>query len=264
MTTSLKKWLPGLASVALLAGCAQVPLDAGQTPEDPYESFNRQMFAFNDNLDRAVLTPVTKGYRWVVPEKGREGVSNVVNNLGEPNNALNNFLQGKVSEGITSTFRFLLNTTLGVGGIFDVATWVGMERAPEDFGQTLGVWGVGEGPYLVLPLLGPSSGRDVFRWPVSAATDPMTYVLWDEDWYWRVGYAGIEAVDLRSRMMDAGLDDMRANVVDEYVAVRNAYRQQRRHAIADGAQSGEEELESLTPLSFDDDDTSDDNTVKEP
>lgn len=253
MKKQLLLLFPMALGAVMLAGCANVPPEAGQRPEDPYEGFNRQMFAFNDSLDRVVVKPITEGYRWAVPEKAREGVSNVVDNLGEPNNALNHFLQGKVSEGIASTFRFLLNSTLGVVGIFDVATWVGMEKTNEDFGQTLGVWGFGEGPYLVLPILGPSTGRDVFKWPVDAATDPMTYVLWDEKWYWRVGYALGEGVDLRSRMMDAGLDDMRLNVVDEYVAVRDAYLQQRRNAVADGERSVEEELETLTPLSFEDD-----------
>ena len=129
-----------------LSGCANVPPDAGQNPEDPYEAFNRNMHAFNVMVDDAALKPVTKGYRWVTPQFVQDGVSNAIDSLGEVNNTLNNVLQGKVDQGITSAFRFMLNSTIGVFGLFDVATWVGMERAPEDFGQTLGVWGVPAGP----------------------------------------------------------------------------------------------------------------------
>ena len=125
----------------LLAGCAQVPPDAGQTPHDPHEAFNRHMWAFNDALDRAVLKPVAEGYVAVTNEPVRDAVSNAVDNLLEPNNAVNNLLQGKGKAGVESTFRFLVNSTFGIAGLFDVASWIGMERRPEDFGQTLAVWG---------------------------------------------------------------------------------------------------------------------------
>lgn len=246
-----------------LSGCANVPPDAGQHPEDPYEGFNRNMHAFNVMLDDVALKPVTKGYRWVTPQFARDGVSNALDNLGEVNNTLNNVLQGKVDKGITSAFRFMLNSTIGVFGLFDVASWVGMERAPEDFGQTLGVWGVSDGPYLELPLLGPSGARDIFRWPVQAAANPITYVTLNEQG-WGLAYESVNAVDTRSRMMDAGLDDMRANVVDEYVAIRDAYRQSRRLAVADGQIDPDAQLENLTPLSFDDEeeDASEEKAVK--
>ena len=206
-----------------LSGCANVPPDAGQNPEDPYEAFNRNMHAFNVMVDDAALKPVTKGYRSVTPQIVQDGVSNAIDNLGEVNNTLNNVLQGKVDQGITSAFRFMLNSTIGVFGLFDVATWVGMERAPEDFGQTLGVWGVPEGPYFELPLLGPSGGRDIFKWPVQTATNPITYLTWDE-----------------------------------YVAIRDAYRKSRRMAVADGQIDEDAQLNSLTPLSFDDEEAEDD------
>ena len=246
-----------------LSGCANVPPDAGRHPEDPYEGFNRNMHAFNVMLDDVALKPVTKGYRWVTPQFARDGVSNALDNLGEVNNTLNNVLQGKVDKGITSAFRFMLNSTIGVFGLFDVASWVGMERAPEDFGQTLGVWGVSDGPYLELPLLGPSGARDIFRWPVQAAANPITYVTLNEQG-WGLAYESVNAVDTRSRMMDAGLDDMRANVVDEYVAIRDAYRQSRRLAVADGQIDPDAQLESLTPLTFDDEeeDASEEKAVK--
>lgn len=247
-----KKLLLSLATVVMLAGCAEIPQDAGSNPEDPYESFNRQMFYINDQLDRKILKPVTTGYRWVVPEFARNRVSDALSNLAEPTTSVNSFLQGKGSDGMTSVFRFLVNSTFGIVGLFDVAEKIGMPKKPEDFGQTLGVWGVGDGPYLVLPFLGPSGARDVFRYPVGFATDAGTYALWGEGWWSGVALAGVAAVDMRSNMMDAGLDDMRGNVLDEYVAVRDAYRQQRRHDVADGNVSEEETLETLTPLSFDD------------
>ena len=252
------KFLLPLAAVFLMAGCAQVPPDAGSNPEDPYESFNRQMFYVNDQLDRKVLKPVTTGYRWLVPEYARDRVSDALSNLSEPTTAANSFLQGKGGDGVTSVFRFLVNSTFGIAGIFDVAEMIGMPKKPEDFGQTLGVWGVGEGSYLVLPLLGPSGTRDMFRYPFAVATDAGTYLLHNEDWYAAVALAGVAAVDMRSEMMDKGLDDMRGNILDEYVAVRDAYRQQRRHEIADGNVSEEETLETLTPLSFDDYEDEDD------
>lgn len=239
-------------SAALLAGCAQVPQDAGQNPEDPWETFNRNMWAFNEGVD-AVVKPVTEGYRFIVPKPAREGVSNFFDNLLEPGNAVNNLLQGKAGGTLTSVFRFVLNSTIGIGGLFDVATWVGMERQPEDFGQTLGVWGVGDGPYLVLPFLGPSGARDIWRWPVQAALNPMTYVLWDEDWYWEAAYVAVDGIDTRSRLIDSGFDDMLVNTLDPYTAVRTAYRQLRRNQVSDGQQTGEEQLRGLTPLDYGDD-----------
>lgn len=247
------KLLLSCMSCLLLAGCAHIPEDAGSHPDDPYEKFNRQMFYFNDRLDQHVLKPVTLGYRWAVPGAARDCVSNALSNLAEPTTTANSFLQGKGRDGITSAFRFLVNTTFGVAGLFDVAEKIGMPKKSEDFGQTLGVWGVGDGPYLVLPVLGPSGGRDVFRYPLDYATNAGTYLLWNEEWYTAVALAGLTAVDMRSRMIDQGLDDMRGNVLDEYVAVREAYRQQRRHDIADGNLSEAETLETLTPLSFEDD-----------
>ena len=239
-----------------LSGCANVPPDAGQNPEDPYEAFNRNMHAFNVMVDDAALKPVTKGYRWVTPQFVQDGVSNAIDNLGEVNNTLNNVLQGKVDQGITSAFRFMLNSTIGVFGLFDVATWVGMERAPEDFGQTLGVWGVPE------PVFRAAASRSLGRTrhlQVARADRHQSHHLSD------VGRVGVEhgvcgrrRVDTRSRMMDAGLDDMRANVVDEYVAIRDVYRQSRRMAVADGQIDEDAQLNSLTPLSFDDEEAEDD------
>ena len=147
-----------LAAFALTACVTVTPENA----EDPYEDFNRSMYAFNDGLDRAVLEPVAKGYRAVTNEPIRGGVTNFVNNLGEPITFANEVLQGKVGNAAGTVGRFVINTTIGIVGIFDPAGAIGIQRTDEDFGQTLGVWGVQPGHYLVLPLIGSTSPRDLF------------------------------------------------------------------------------------------------------
>src|SRR5689334_19303494 len=144
-----------LLAALSLSACATT--QAVDLNADPYEDFNRQMFAFNDGLDKAVLEPVAKGYRAVTNEPVREGVSNFVSNLGEPVTFANEVLQGKLPQAAGTVGRFLLNTTIGVAGIFNPAQSFGIERTNEDFGQTLGVWGVASGPYLVLPFLGSTT-----------------------------------------------------------------------------------------------------------
>lgn len=240
--------IPALMA-GLLAGCAQVPPDAGQTPHDPHEAFNRHMWAFNDALDRAVLKPVAEGYVAVTNEPVRDAVSNAVDNLLEPNNAVNNLLQGKGKAGVESTFRFLVNSTFGIAGLFDVASWIGMERRPEDFGQTLAVWGAGGGSYWVLPFLGPTTTRDVWRYPVQWGLTPTTYLYWDEDWWLGAAHTVVTAVDGRARLLEVE-DQVRGATMDEYIAVREAYLSMRRNAVRDGEVSEEEELGGLTPLNF--------------
>lgn len=240
------------ASVAALfaAGCAQVPPDAGQNPADPFEKFNRNMWAFNDALDRAVAKPVATAYVDWTPEFLRNRITRMSANLFEPSNALNNTLQGKVNDGVTSVFRFLVNSTFGIAGMFDVAEWIGMQERREDFGQTLGVWGVPPGPYLVLPFLGPSSGRDVTRYVEEFGTNPLTYALWHEDWWLSASITTVVFIDGRAQLLQ--LEDMRSSTLDEYVAVRDAYLSMRANLVRDGeALDEEEELETLTPLEFD-------------
>lgn len=250
----MQKLLTSLAgttvAAVLLAGCAQVPPNAGENPSDPYERVNRNIYAFNDSIDRALFRPVAETYVEWTPEWVRTRVSNVVDNLGDPGNAVNNTLQGKVDRGIESLMRFLVNSTFGIAGIFEVADEIGLKRHSEDFGQTLGVWGVGSGSYLVLPILGPSSTRDWTRWPVSIATDPLTYALWNEEWYWSAGATTVALVDGRARLLK--LDALRASTIDEYAAVRDAYLAKRASDVRDGAVEDEaEELQMLTPLPVD-------------
>lgn len=246
-----KKCLAAAAAALMLAGCAEIPPNSGENPADPLETMNRHVYAFNDALDRAIARPVAQAYVDWTPEWVRNRVSNAVDNLIEPGNALNNTLQGKVSRGVESLMRFLVNSTIGIAGLFDVAGEIGLQSHPEDFGQTLGVWGVGSGPYIVLPILGPSSARDWTRYPVAVAADPITYVLWDEDWYWSAGITTVALVDGRARLLK--LDTLRDSTVDEYAAVRDAYLAKRENDVRDGESLDEaEELETLTPLPKDD------------
>ncbi len=144
----------------MLSGCATVPADSGNDPRDPIESFNRQVFEFNEVVDRAVLKPVAQAYEFVLPEPVRDCIGNIFSNFREPSNAVNNLLQGKPIDAVSDTCRFVVNSTVGLLGCFDPARQMGLEKHNEDFGQTLGRWGIGSGPYLVVPILGPSTVRD--------------------------------------------------------------------------------------------------------
>lgn len=219
--------LVALAMLVMLAGCAGRVAVEDRHPDDPWEGFNRGVFAFNDTLDRAVLKPVARGYRWATPQPVQTGVGNFFSNLGEIRTTLNSLLQGKPGNAGRSTSRFLLNTTVGVAGLWDVATPMGITAEREDFGQTLGVWGVGEGPYLVLPLLGPSTVRDTGGLPLDMVTYPVYYVENDKV---RYGLTALRIVDVR-----AGLLDQEELIQgDRYTFIRDAYLQHRRFEVSDG------------------------------
>ncbi len=216
-------------ALALLTGCASVPDNSGSNPKDPLETLNRQTFAFNSVLDEAIFIPLAKGYRFVTPKPVRESVTNFYQNLREPTNAVNNVLQGKVEDGILSLFRLMINSTVGVAGLFDVASKVDIEPKREDFGQTMGVWGIPSGPYLVLPILGPSDIRDAVGLVPEYFTDPNTYTK--KDWIkWPVW--GVQFVNARERLLP--FTDMLSMTVDPYVAARDAFLSQRQSAIQDG------------------------------
>ena len=195
--------------------------------EDPWESFNRRVYRFNDVLDRWALKPVAKGYRMITPDVVEDGVHNVFRNLGEARNLTNNLLQLKMHDAGVDTARFIFNTTFGVLGFFDVATKMGLQRNDEDFGQTLGSWGVKSGPYVVLPLLGPSTVRDT----VSLYPDSLTSQ-----------YLYINDVPVRNSMFALNLVDTRASLLtaerlitgDKYRFIRNAYLQNREFKVQDG------------------------------
>ena len=219
-----------LVVVAFLAGCATVPPNAGQDPRDPLESLNRQVFAFNEGLDKAVLKPLAQLYDAVLPVPVQECFSNAFSNLREPSNALNNLLQGKGSEAVSDVCRFAVNTTVGLLGCFDVATRMGLEKHREDFGQTLGVWGVGNGPFLVLPVLGPSTIRDTAGIGVETVLDVN---FWINNVSVRNTIVGVRTVSFRHELLKA--DDLISEAaLDKYTFVRDGYLQRRRNLVFDG------------------------------
>ena len=233
-TKGMKKTVLTVALTASLAGCAVVPPGAGENPNDPWEAFNRQTNEFNMTLDDYVLRPVTEFYVDWVPEPVRDSVSNFFDNLTEPRNSLNNFLQGKVSEGFVSLVRFVINTTVGAVGFFDVADKMDLKAAPEDFGQTLAVWGVPSGPYIVWPFFGPSTLREtVGMVPMDYVAQPAVWIFSSsEDLKYSAPLMGVNVVDMRSRLLVA--DAMLQTALDPYVAMREAYLNNRINLIYDG------------------------------
>jgi phospholipid-binding lipoprotein MlaA len=221
-----------LACVTLLSSCGHVAAyQGGNAENDPIEPINRKIFAFNMFLDRTALRPVAETYREVLPQPVRNSVRNVLSNLEEPFSAVNSLLQGKIQQTGNSVTRFAVNSTFGFLGAFDVAAREGVLAEKEDFGQTLAVWGVGEGAYLMLPFFGPSNLRDTTGRVVKATANPADLALQASD-YAFVTYAatGVDAVATREELLDP-LDELRRNSVDFYAAVRSLYRQRRARAI---------------------------------
>jgi phospholipid-binding lipoprotein MlaA len=219
--------LAALLLAALLAGCAST---GERDSRDPWEGFNRKSFAFNEKLDDVVLKPVATGYVKVVPAFAREGVNNFFENLEDVGTTLNNFLQGKPREGASDLGRFLVNSVFGVFGLWDIATPLGLEKHYEDFGQTLGVWGVESGPYLVVPLLGPSTARDA----PAKAVDPSWYyssAIDNDTLYWSLW--GLDKVRTRANLFQAeGV--LKEAALDKYSFIRDAWLQRRRSMVYDG------------------------------
>jgi len=222
----------GAALVLLLSGCANVDDPSGAN--DPYESFNRQVFDFNRQVDHAVIKPVAEAYVAVVPEPARNGIHNFLTNLDLPITFANDVLQGEITRSSETVGRFAVNTTAGVGGIFDVATTMGIPYHSEDFGQTLAVWGLQEGPYLVLPIIGPDPPRDVVGQVVDIAFDPMTYASFRHKFWYSAGRAVLGGIDLRARNLDS-LASIERSSIDFYASVRSLYRQNRNNEIRNGA-----------------------------
>jgi phospholipid-binding lipoprotein MlaA len=195
----------------------------GKNPRDPLEGFNRVMFNFNDNVDQAVLQPVSRVYRDVTPGFVQTGVGNFFSNIGDVWNAVNNLLQGKVGDSASDFMRFALNTTFGLGGFLDIGSPAGLTKHKEDFGQTLGRWGVPSGPYLVLPVFGSSTLRDTVALPVDMKADLWSY---KEPLYIRNTGTVIRLVDKRASVLDAG-SLIEEAALDKYVFIREAYLQRR-------------------------------------
>ncbi|WP_029011159.1 MlaA family lipoprotein [Azospirillum halopraeferens] len=222
-------------------GCASLPpddpaaRDAYYEANDPLEPINRAIFGFNEAADILILEPAANSYRLLVPDPLRDAVQAFILNLLSPLVIANELLQGNFEDAQVATGRFITNTVLGAGGIADVATVAGMPYEPEDFGQTLGVWGIGSGPYIVLPILGPSNLRDATGRAVDTVADPVRIWAYNTDNKgFLVGRAVTGAVDTRSRVITE-VNDLRRNSVDYYAAVRSLYRQQRQALINDSA-----------------------------
>jgi phospholipid-binding lipoprotein MlaA len=213
-----------LAASAALAGCA------GPNPRDPYEGYNRAMFDFNDKVDTYALKPVATAYKNVTPSFVQTGVGNFFGNLGDVWTAANNLLQGKFGDGMSDVMRVAMNSTFGLLGVLDIASEAGLTKHKEDFGQTLGHYGVASGPYFVLPLLGPSTVRDSVVLPVDFAADPWQYK--DPVHVRNIGTA-LRVVDQRAALLDAStlLEDA---ALDRYEFIRDGYMQRRQSQVYDG------------------------------
>ncbi|MDP6968734.1 MAG: VacJ family lipoprotein [Gammaproteobacteria bacterium] len=223
-------WWSGLILLLLLiGGCASVP-DANMgsaVDQDPWQDTNRKIYAFNKVVDNTILLPTTRAYAAIVPDVVEQGVTNIFNNLSEVKYFANHLLQGKPLQAGNDAARLLINSTVGVMGLFDVASHFGMYAQAEDFGQTLGYWGVESGPYVVLPLLGPSSVRDGISLTVDQQLDPLAdYQPKDH----RLGLQVLQVLDTRNQLQDL----QHLVIGDEYTFVRDAYLARRAMQIRDG------------------------------
>jgi len=217
-----------LTAATLATGCATGP---DRKPGDPLEPLNRTIFKFNDAIDRTVAVPIAKGYQKITPQPLRTAISNFFSNLGDLDNFANSMLQLHITDAAESLMRFAMNSTFGLGGLLDFATPAGLPKHKEDFGLTLGRWGVPSGPYLVLPLFGPSSFRDGLGYLVDFRANPITYMGWE----YKYPLFFVQFVSVRSDLLGATtLLDQAA--LDKYSFVRDAYTQQRRSLLrASGA-----------------------------
>lgn len=220
------RFLGVLSMLFMLGGCATT----GDSSDDPWEGYNRKVFAFNDSLDKTIVKPVTKGYQAVTPDVLEQGVSNFFSNIGDLGNSVNSLLQGEVLNSGSDLLRVVINSTVGLAGFVDVATHAGLQKHQEDFGQTFAVWDFGSGPYVVLPFFGPSTLRDSFGLAFDFAADPVTYV---DDESLRYQLSGLKLIAKRSDLMKAESvigDDF----YDRYATLRNAYLQHRMVLIHNG------------------------------
>jgi phospholipid-binding lipoprotein MlaA len=216
----------------LVTACATTAPGVGSDPRDPYENYNRSMFTFNKTIDDNVLKPVATGYVNVVPAVVREAIGNFFANIGDVWTAANNYMQGKPKDGTTDLVRVIFNSTIGIAGLIDVATPMGLPKHEEDFGQTLGVWGAKSGPYFVLPLFGPSTVRDALAKPVDLYADPLTA---SNDVPVRAKNTGraLRLVDDRAAVLDSTAI-LEGAALDPYQFFRDAYLQRRESRVRDG------------------------------
>lgn len=213
-----------LATLLLLAGCAQAPNG------DPYEAANREIFSFNQKMDRAVARPVAEFYVRAAPDRLRLGIHNALTNLNAPVVFANELLQARVGDAGETALGFVANSTLGLGGLVDIASRLNLPAHDNDFGVTLGRWGVGEGPYLVLPFLGPAPPRDLTGKAADVFLDPLFYVSYRGKTYVDLGVGTLNVVDWRARNIET-LDDIERTSIDVYAATRSLYLQYRKGEV---------------------------------
>ncbi len=234
MSNQTKSFFKGLLLLltVLLTACASIQQTERVAKIDPFERVNRAVFSFNETADEYVIKPVAEAYKFVLPEFVRTGVTNFFSNINDVLIAANNLLQGKPSNAASDIGRFLVNSTIGILGLFDVATDMGLDKNREDFGQTLGVWGVADGPYMVLPFFGASNARDTVGLVVDIETDFMlnTNKLDSDE---KLAVNGLRVINRRADLLDAGqlLEDA---AFDKYSFVRDGYIQRRRSQVYDG------------------------------
>ena len=217
----------------------------GEEIDDPFEDLNRDIFIFNEKLDEKLLKPAALTYRKVTPQFARTGVTNFFNNLEEIDTTINQVLQGEIKYAFNDASRFVINSTIGLLGLIDVASKMGLERHEEDFGQTLGVWGFNSGPYIMIPFLGPSNPRDLLSRPISSFLSG-TFAMEDNDV--KLTLIGIDALETRERLLDAET----LIIGDKYIFVKDAYVQSREYEINNGSTENDEFLDDMDDIFGDD------------
>ena len=229
---SLKIQRLGLVLLTLcLVSCASIPEGQVRIKKDPWEETNRAVLIFNDNLDDYLIRPLTKVYEFVVPSPARTAIRNVFSNVGDVYNSVNNLLQGKPKAAVDDLVRVFVNTTIGLGGLWDAASAAGVEKHSEDFGQTFGVWGIPDGPYMMLPLLGPSTVRDTAGWFFDIQTDILIKQI--DNIPLRNSTTGLRIIDQRAKYLGSS-DILESAAFDKYSFIRDAYLQRRRSKLYDG------------------------------
>ena len=217
----------------------------GEEINDPFEDLNRDIFIFNEKLDEKLLKPAALTYRKVTPQFARTGVTNFFNNLEEIDTTINQVLQGEIKYAFNDAGRFVINSTIGLFGLIDVASKMGLEKHEEDFGQTLGVWGFDSGPYIMIPFLGPSNPRDLLSRPISSFLSG-TFAMDDNDV--KITLVGIDALETRERLLDAET----LIIGDKYIFVKDAYIQSREYEINNGSTEDDEFLDDMEDIFGDD------------
>ena len=213
----------------------------GEEINDPFEDLNRDIFIFNEKLDEKLLKPAALTYRKVTPQFARTGVTNFFNNLEEIDTTINQVLQGEIKYAFNDAGRFVINSTIGLFGLIDVASKMGLEKHEEDFGQTLGVWGFDSGPYIMIPFLGPSNPRDLLSRPISSFLSG-TFAMEDNDV--KITLIGIDALETRERLLDAET----LIIGDKYIFIKDAYVQSREYEINNGSTEDDEFLDDMEDI----------------